>query len=107
MISIITKDQMYQPFNLNANVPIEEMKQQDPDMQRPLVIRGEHVPKFNKDQWDYIFLHDEMVFARTTPEHKLIIVRECQARKHVVAATGDGVNDAPALKQANVIPFLY
>ena len=47
-------------------------------------------------------IDDYNVFARTTPANKLRIVRAQQANNHVVSMTGDGVNDAPALKQADI-----
>ncbi|BEJ12332.1 hypothetical protein CspHIS471_0207920 [Cutaneotrichosporon sp. HIS471] len=67
-----------------------------------LLVEGKEIPDLTEADWDVVAKYAEVVFARTTPEQKLRIVTELKARDCVVAVTGDGVNDAPALKAADV-----
>jgi magnesium-transporting ATPase (P-type) len=65
------------------------------------VITGEELNQLNAKELNEV-INQNNIFARALPEHKLKIVEALQACGHVVAMTGDGVNDAPALKRANI-----
>jgi P-type Ca2+ transporter type 2C len=68
---------------------------------RPRIITGAELDTLD-DAALLAALRDEVVFARVAPEHKLRVVDALQHLGHVVAVTGDGVNDAPALKKADI-----
>jgi sodium/potassium-transporting ATPase subunit alpha len=73
-----------------------------PKSRHSLLLEGPNLSSLTTENWETVCGYDEIVFARTTPEQKLRIVKELQARDYVVAVTGDGVNDAPALRAADV-----
>lgn len=66
-----------------------------------LVLEGHEIDALTVEQLKEI-IEDVAVFSRVSPEHKLKIVQAYQQRGHVVAMTGDGVNDAPAIKASDI-----
>ncbi|XP_004688431.1 PREDICTED: sodium/potassium-transporting ATPase subunit alpha-4 isoform X2 [Condylura cristata] len=82
------------------NVPVQEV---DRSKVSAIVIHGSELRDMNLEQLDEILRnYTEIVFARTSPQQKLIIVEGCQRQGAIVAVTGDGVNDSPALKKADI-----
>ena len=69
--------------------------------QEPVVMNGTEISKLSDIELKKVAQETD-VFARVTPEDKLRLVRALQKTHNIVAMTGDGVNDAPALKQANI-----
>ncbi|KAJ2720511.1 hypothetical protein GGI07_004556 [Coemansia sp. Benny D115] len=67
-----------------------------------VVIHGEQIGNMSDADWALVFRKPEVIFARTSPRDKLDIVARAQALGHICAVTGDGVNDAPALKKADL-----
>merc|ERR1719174_2316935 len=82
------------------NIPIDQVNPRD--AHAAVVHGGELKDISEKDLDEILMYHSEIVFARTSPQQKLIIVEGCQRMGAIVAVTGDGVNDSPALKKADI-----
>ncbi|KAM4015308.1 potassium-transporting ATPase alpha chain 2-like [Anomaloglossus baeobatrachus] len=81
-------------------VPIERV---NPREACAIVVNGGELNDMSSDELDDVLrYHTEIVFARTSPQQKLLIVEGCQRLGNIVAVTGDGVNDSPALKKADI-----
>jgi len=65
-------------------------------------VTGAELNRMTDEELAHVFESPEVIFARTTPEHKLRLVRVLMTEGEIVAVTGDGVNDSPALIEANV-----
>lgn len=72
-----------------------------PVASKDAIMTGDQLDSLSEESLSHA-IHNVSIFARTTPEHKVTIVKAFQRRGDIVAMTGDGVNDAPALKLADI-----
>jgi len=97
-IGIFTGNQ----YDTAESMRIKHKVNHEPYEKSALLLTGADLEYFNAEDWRLVTPYSEIVFARTTPEQKLRIVQEFQHDNYVVGVTGDGVNDAPALKCADI-----
>lgn len=90
-----TRDELAKELKI-APADVEE------DLIQAAVYTGAQVDTFTEEQWAKIVQIKELVFARTSPQHKVTIVEHFQQSGEVVAVTGDGVNDSIALNQSDI-----
>lgn len=95
----IIRDPTAEDVARERGIPVEEV---DRSEIKSIVVPGSQIKDLDEADWDRVLAHDQIVFARTSPQQKLIIVENNQRLNHIVAVTGDGVNDSPALKKANI-----
>ncbi|KAM3718328.1 Sodium/potassium-transporting ATPase subunit [Dirofilaria immitis] len=88
---------------INDNDKLQQEEVRDNEKCQAMIIHGEQLKKLSNKDLEYIVQHYScIVFARTSPIQKLQIVEAFQNAGHIVAVTGDGVNDAPALRKADI-----
>jgi len=95
----IIRDPTAEDIAKERGIPVEQV---DRSGIKAIVVPGSQIKDLDEEDWNRVLAHEQIVFARTSPQQKLIIVENCQRLGKIVAVTGDGVNDSPALKKANI-----
>merc|ERR1712165_180493 len=103
-VGIISADNMtVEDVAAAKNKDVNQLTKEEQREAHAAVVHGGELKDITDAQLDEILMyHSEIAFARTSPQQKLIIVEGCQRMGAIVAVTGDGVNDSPALKKANI-----
>lgn len=102
---IHTMDNLPRPPPGMSPIPVTKADFRSPQSRSDhaaVLVLGHQVEGLTDYAWKWIFSHSQIVFARMSPAGKRIAVQQAQLCNHTVAVTGDGVNDAPALKTADI-----
>ena len=82
-------------------VPVDKVDAEDPEI-GAVVITGTQPRALDEDAWQSLLTLEELIFVRTTSQQKSELGDRLPARGEVIAVTGDGVHDVPALKKAQI-----
>lgn len=95
IVTGLTRDQAAKKYNKSIEAVL-------PDEYSTVIIEGKRLEHLSQEDWDEMLSKEEVIFARTSPRQKLEIVTMAQSMGHIVGVTGDGVNDAAALRKADL-----
>ena len=97
---ISAKNKTVEDVAEEKGIPLDQV---DPTGVQAIVVLGSELSAMKTEELENVFRnHSEIVFARITPQQKILVVEACQRLGAVVAVTGDGVNDSAALKKADI-----
>jgi sodium/potassium-transporting ATPase subunit alpha len=101
---ISAKNKTIEDVAEEKGIPLDQV---DPSSVQAVVVLGSELSTMKPEELENVFRnHSEIVFARITPQQKILVVEACQRLGNVVAVTGDGVNDSAALKKVTRHVFL-